>query len=77
VASAEADGDLGPLAMASIEFRTIYDSLVSYGFDDRQALYLLAAQITGNPGPAPLKDVPYMGQPDGEAPGVHTHLGGP
>lgn len=58
--------------MASIEFRTIYDSLVSYGFDDRQALYLLAAQITGNPGPAPLKDTPYMGQPDGEAPGVHT-----
>lgn len=44
---------LGPIDQASIEFKTIYDSLVEQGFTESQAVYLVAAQITGNPGIAP------------------------
>ena len=47
------DTSPGPLDMASIEFKTVYDSLTEQGFSDAQALYLVAAQITGNPGIAP------------------------
>lgn len=49
---------MGPMDQASVEFKTIYDSLVSRGFTDTQALYLVAAQITGNPGIAPGLNLP-------------------
>lgn len=44
--------------MASIEFKMIYDSLKDKGFSDAQAIYLVAAQITGNPGIAPGPELP-------------------
>lgn len=58
---------IGPMEQASIEFKTIYDSLTQAGFSPSQALYLLAAQVTGSPG-----------TPAGEAaptpPEIHVNL---
>lgn len=52
------DVDLGPVDMAAIEFHGVYDSNVRAGFTPPQALYLLAVQMTGNPGIAPGLDLP-------------------
>lgn len=45
--------EFSPITAASIEFKTIYDDLTDQGFTEAQAIYLVAAQITGNPGIAP------------------------
>jgi hypothetical protein len=54
----ESASPLGPIDQASIEFKTIFDSLVEQGFTESHAIYLVAAQITGNPGIAPGPDLP-------------------
>ena len=53
-----ASGIFSPISAASIEFKTVYDDLMDHGFTAHQALYLLAAQVTGNPGIAPGVDAP-------------------
>lgn len=47
-----------PVQQASIEFKNIMDTLIGEGFTEPQALYLLAVQMTGNPGIAPGVDLP-------------------
>jgi hypothetical protein len=54
----ELNPDLGPVAMAAIEFHGVYNANVEAGFTPPQALYLLAVQMTGNPGIAPGLDLP-------------------
>lgn len=48
----------GPIDQASIEFKTIFDSLCDKGFSEAHAIYLVAAQVTGNPGIAPGPERP-------------------
>lgn len=57
----------GPIDSASIEFKTIFDSLVQQGFTEAQAIYMVAAQVTGNPGVAPGSESPTP-------PEVHMHI---
>lgn len=54
MASSEFDESaFSPVTQAAIEYKTVYDSYVEQGFEPAQALYLLAAFGTGNPGFAP------------------------
>jgi hypothetical protein len=39
--------------MAGLAFKQVYDENMRAGFTERQALYIVMAQVTGNPGIAP------------------------
>jgi len=55
---ASSDGDFGPVTVSAIEFHEVYTANVKAGFTPPQALYILACQLTGNPGIAPGIDLP-------------------
>lgn len=44
---------LSPTLAAGIEFHHVYETNIKAGFSPDQAMYLLAVQMTGSPGPAP------------------------
>ena len=52
------DIGIGPIDQAAIEFFNVYETNVRAGFTPPQSLYLLAVQMTGNPGIAPGIDFP-------------------
>jgi hypothetical protein len=49
---------IGPKATIGHEYKAVYDANVEAGFTPPQALYILAVQMTGNPGIAPGLDLP-------------------
>lgn len=52
------DSPFGPVDQAAIEFFGVYEANVRAGFTAAQSMYLLATQMTGNPGIAPGLDLP-------------------
>lgn len=52
------DSPFGPVDQAAIEFFGVYEANVRAGFTPAQSMYLLATQMTGNPGIAPGVDLP-------------------
>lgn len=51
---------IGPVQALGIEFHGVYEANIKAGFTPPQALYLLAVQMSGNPGIAPGQDVPEL-----------------
>jgi len=47
---------ISPAEATGIEFHHVYTANVEAGFDPAQSIYLLAVQMTGNPGPPPGPD---------------------
>lgn len=49
---------IGPVEAVAIEFHGVYEANIKAGFTPPQSLYLLAVQMSGNPGIAPGIDLP-------------------
>lgn len=47
------DSPMSPIEATGIEFHGVYMANIKAGFSQSQSLYLLAVQMTGNPGIAP------------------------